>query len=102
MMIKNTSLGRLFSFIVLLMAVLMGLLQFAKDQSEVGEKGIVLDHLSKLQKGPGGQYATEVLLSAGVKFGVQGEVDGWVRVALSNGMEGWVQRGKVGVIGRGY
>ncbi len=97
---KQQAVLRLAAFIVFLISVLFGAIEWSRAQIDQHQYAVVFQHQTQLQKGPGGQYETEALLSAGLKCTIQGEKGHWFRVLLSNGLEGWIDRGHLGVIGR--
>jgi hypothetical protein len=96
---NHRALLRLGAFIVFLMSILLAILEWSKAQADQNQYAIVFEHQAKLQKGPGEQYEVEALLSAGLKCTIQGENQGWFRVVLSNGLEGWIPQKTIGVIG---
>ena len=62
---------------------------------EQGSFGILVKDRTTARRGPGGQYAKQAVLAAGVKVRVAGQDRGWQQVTLPNGLGAWVQNSDV-------
>ena len=60
------------------------------------EQGIVLPDELAVKEGPDANYQTSFLIHAGLKLRVVEHDQDWVRVRLSNGLEGWTRDRDVG------
>jgi tetratricopeptide (TPR) repeat protein len=80
---------RALTIILLVLSALAGVSWWAKVQNESTAHGIVTANRAALHRGPGEQYDIEVNIAGGVKLELQGARDGWQRVKLSDGREGW-------------
>jgi len=61
-------------------------------------EAIVLPREISAREGPDTAARESFKLHAGLRVRVKGESNNWLRVRLSNGLEGWVQRPSVGVL----
>jgi hypothetical protein len=61
-------------------------------------QGIVLPARVEVREGPGDGTKASFRLHAGFKVRLQARSDGWVRVRLPNGLEGWLPERQVGVL----
>ena len=86
------------SFVALL-AVICGALLLGRvmlDQRVTS--GIVLPDRLEVREGPNAATKSSFKLHAGFKVRVQLRADGWMRIRLPNGLEGWVPAGEIGVL----
>lgn len=58
---------------------------------ERAEYGIVLADEAQVKEGPDPSYQTSFVVHGGLRARAVGHDAGWVRVRLSNGLEGWLQ-----------
>ena len=61
-------------------------------------QGVVVADRSRVRSGPGEQYKAEAILTGGVLVRLRGEVDGWNRVTLPDGGEGWIAAADLGAL----
>ena len=61
-------------------------------------EAIVLPREVSAREGPDAAARESFKLHAGLRVRVKGESNNWLRVRLTNGLEGWVQRPSVGVL----
>jgi len=61
-------------------------------------QGIVLPAQMAVHEGPAASTKTTFKLHAGFKVRLQSRADGWVRIRLPNGLEGWVPHHQIGVL----
>ena len=61
-------------------------------------RGVVLPDRLEVREGPNVTTKSTFKLHAGFKVRLQARSDGWVRIRLPNGLEGWVPEGKIGVL----
>ncbi|MEC9073468.1 MAG: SH3 domain-containing protein, partial [Myxococcota bacterium] len=81
-----------------LVALLVGVTLVTHHLSDQGRRiGVVVVDKSSLREGPHAE-ARGVRLPEGMEVRVVDKVDAWVRVELSNGRQGWVRDGEVGVL----
>ena len=80
---------RAFTIVLLVISALASISWWAKVQNETITQGIVVANRAALHRGPGEQYDIEVNIAGGVKLELQGVRQGWRRVKLSDGREGW-------------
>lgn len=60
--------------------------------------GIVLPDQLAVREGPHGSTKVSFTVHAGLRVRLQARGDGWLRVRLANGLEGWVPQREVGVL----
>lgn len=60
--------------------------------------GIVLPDRLEVREGPSASAKSTFKLHAGFKVRLQARADNWVRIRLSNGLEGWAEAKKIGVL----
>lgn len=80
---------RAFTIIMLVLSTLASISWWVKVQNEAKIRGIVVANRAALHRGPGEQYDIEVNIAGGVMLELQGIREGWRRVKLSDGREGW-------------
>ncbi len=61
-------------------------------------KGIVLPDKLEVREGPSDSAKATFKLHAGFKVRLQARAEGWVRIRLPNGLEGWAQKRDIGVL----
>ncbi|MFH1130357.1 MAG: SH3 domain-containing protein, partial [Pseudomonadota bacterium] len=61
-------------------------------------EGIVLPNRVAVHEGPASDTRNTFNLHAGFRVRIASEQQGWVRIRLSNGLEGWLPRKKIGVL----
>ena len=80
---------RALTIILLVLSALASISWWAKVQNEATTRGIVVANRAALHRGPGEQYDIEINIAGGVMLELQGRRQGWRRVKLSDGREGW-------------
>jgi hypothetical protein len=60
--------------------------------------GIVLPDQLAVREGPDGSTKVSFTIHAGLRVRLQARGDGWMRVRLANGLEGWVPQREIGVL----
>ena len=82
-----------------LLALVCGALLFGRAHFDRHvTTGIVLPESVEVREGPDAGTRTSFRLHAGLKVRVQARDNGWIRIRLPNGLEGWVSRGDVGIL----
>ena len=61
-------------------------------------RGIVLPDRLEVREGPNATTKSTFKLHAGFKVRLQTKANGWIRIRLPNGLEGWVPREHIGVL----
>ncbi len=61
-------------------------------------QGIVLPDRLEVREGPNATTKSTFKLHAGFKVRLQTRANGWVRIRLPNGLEGWVKKDSIGVL----
>lgn len=61
-------------------------------------QGIVLPDRLDVREGPNTTTKSTFKLHAGFKVRLQTRANGWIRIRLPNGLEGWVPKDKIGVL----
>ncbi len=79
-------------------AALTGLLLLGRLALDRIPFGIVLPDALAVKEGADSNYRTTFDLHAGLKVRVQQHDQGWVRIRLPNGLEGWVRDGDIGLL----
>ena len=60
--------------------------------------GIVLPDKIEVREGPDAATKVSFRLHAGLRVRLQAQEDGWTRIRLANGLEGWVPIGEIGML----
>lgn len=86
------------SFVALL-ALLAGLLLAGRIYATGNvREGVVLPDKVAVHEGPDATARSTFKLHAGLKVRVRAESSGWVRIRLTNGLEGWIKRADLGML----
>jgi uncharacterized protein YgiM (DUF1202 family) len=59
--------------------------------------GIILPDKVEVKEGPSSASRTLFKVHAGLRVQRQSEASGWQRIRLANGLEGWIERGNLGL-----
>ena len=77
-----------FLFLIPLVAVLASLTIRTVDPQRVA---VVVPQEIEAQSGPGGDAVVRFKLHAGAEVALRGRRDGWLRIALPDGQQGWIE-----------
>lgn len=88
--------GNTFVAILALVGGLMLAGRVYLDQRVVS--GIVLPDRMTVHEGPANSTKVTFKVHAGLKVRIQAHEEGWVRIRLANGLEGWVEEREIGVL----
>lgn len=89
------ALNSVLGILVLSLALMLFLSHY--DNKNVKE-GIILPAKLSVRQGPDVSAKSSFNLHAGLKVELKSESNGWMRIRLSNGLEGWVKRNDIGVL----
>ncbi len=82
-----------------LTTLICGLLFLGKvHQDSAVTHGIVLPDKLEVREGPSASAKSTFKLHAGFKVRLQAREEGWVRIRLPNGLEGWAMKKEIGVL----
>jgi hypothetical protein len=79
-------------------ALVGGLLSYQHHLRLTQQRGVILSSSAVVTSGPSTKEDQLLELPAGVRFSVLQTVEGWLRIKLKNGQNGWIQAGDAGLI----
>jgi SH3-like domain-containing protein len=79
-----------FALFVLLLSVSSAI--FEKNQYEKDQPAIVFAEIAPVKSEPEKDASDAFVLHEGTKVYVQESLDNWVKIQLSDGTEGWIQK----------
>lgn len=82
--------GMFFALFVLLLSVLSAI--FERNQYENDQPAIVFAEIAPVKSEPEKDASDAFVLHEGTKVYVQESLDNWVKIQLSDGTEGWIQK----------
>lgn len=84
---------------VALVTLICGLLFLGRvHQDSSVRRGIVLPDRLEVREGPSASAKSTFKLHAGFKVRLQAKAEGWVRIRLPNGLEGWASARDIGLL----
>jgi tetratricopeptide (TPR) repeat protein len=86
------------AFVGLLSLVSGGMLAGRLYLKQGTESAVVLPDILAVQEGPSADTKKLFSLHAGFRVSIRGKSGAWSRIRLTNGLEGWVSRGHLGLL----
>ena len=96
--LRKLALARALSALCAFACLVSGAIWMMKSSAEPARRGVITAHRVSLHLGPGERYKAELDIASAVSVELQGERDGWRRVRLAGGQEGWVRADEVGAL----